>query len=59
MEMLPYQVIGPAGNILLQTHLQFRYSRRTEQIMMESGCRIRINGKQLAKTQIKKEATNG
>ena len=27
MEKLPYQVIGPAGNVLYHTHERLRYSR--------------------------------
>lgn len=55
MEMLPYQVIGPAGNVLYHTHERLRYPRRRELAMLEDGYRIRLNGKLLTKTELRKE----
>ncbi len=58
MEKLPYQVIGPAGNILYHTHERLRYSRRQELNMLEAGYRIRLNGKMLTKTELRKAESN-
>lgn len=51
----PYQVFNQAGQLVLQADLACRYSRLQEQLLLENGYTIKINGKRLTKTQIKKD----
>ena len=56
---LPYQVINPAGIVVLQAPERCRYPRKIELDLLSAGYTIRLGGRQLTKTQIKKEAANG
>lgn len=51
-----YQVYGPSGDLLLQATEECRYTRKVEKEMLEAGYTIRLHGKRLSKTEIKKEA---
>ena len=54
LAVLPYQVIGPDGAILLQAPEDLRYSTGIEQTMLETGCTIIINGKKLTQKELRK-----
>ncbi len=54
LTVLPYQVIGPDGAILLQSSENLRYSPGIEQTMLETGCTIIINGKKLTQKELRK-----
>ena len=54
LAVLPYQVIGPDGSILLQSPENLRYSPGIEQTMLETGCTIIINGKKLTQKELRK-----
>lgn len=49
----PYCVINPAGDIVLQSTV--RYSRTVELDLLEHGYTIKLNGRKLTKTEIRKE----
>ena len=49
----PYQVINPAGETVLQSKV--RHSPRIEIDHLEHGYTIRLDGKKLTKTDIRKE----
>lgn len=59
MEKLTYQVFAPVGHQVLQAPECCRYPRKTELHLLEAGYIIRIDGKLITKTKIKKEAANG
>lgn len=59
MDNLPYQVFAPGGHPVLQAPERCRYPRKTELQLLEAGYIIRIDGKPITKTKIKKEASNG
>lgn len=54
LTVLPYQVIGPDGAILLQAPEDLRYSPGIEQTMLGTGCTIIINGKKLTQKELRK-----
>ena len=54
LAVLPYQVIGPDGSILLQAPEDLRHSPGIEQTMLETGCTIIINGKKLTQKELRK-----
>ena len=54
LAVLPYQVIGPDGSILLQSSEDLRYSPEIEQTMLETGCTIIINGRKLTQKELRK-----
>ena len=56
---LPYQVINPAGTVVLQASERCRYPRKIELDLLSAGYTIRLDGRPLTKTKIKKEAANG
>lgn len=53
---LPYQVINPAGTVVLQAPESCRSSRRVELLQLESGYTIRLHGRRITKTEIRKSA---
>lgn len=59
MDNLPYQVFAPCGHPVLQASERCRYPRKIELDLLSAGYTIRLGGKPLTKTQIKKEAANG
>ena len=59
METMPYQVFSPGGHPVLQAPERCRYPRKTELQLLEAGYVIRIDGKLITKTKIKKEAAHG
>lgn len=49
---LPYQVIGPGGDVLFQTMLDLRYPPRIERTMLEQGCTILVGGRKLTRKEL-------
>lgn len=56
---LPYQVINPAGTVVLQAPESCRSSRRVELLQLESGYTIRLHGRRITKTELRKPAQEG
>lgn len=54
----PYTVHNPAGEQVLQAPEDCRSSRRVELSQLEAGYIIRLHGKRITKTEIKKETKN-
>lgn len=50
---LPYQVINPAGAVVLQASESCRSSRRVELLQLESGYTIRLHGRRITKTELR------
>lgn len=50
MEILPYQVFAPSGQLVLQAPENCRSSRRVELIQLEAGYTIRLHGKKIARS---------
>lgn len=55
MGLLPYQVYNSAGTLVLQAPASCRSSRRVELDQLENGYTIRLNGRKITKTEIRKE----
>lgn len=53
MKEYPYQVINPAGDVVLRSTV--RYSRTVELDLLAHGYTILLAGKKLTKTEIRKE----
>ena len=53
--MAEYEVIGPDGEQKMRAPESCRYPRRLELEMLEAGYTIRLHGKRLTKTEIRKE----
>ena len=51
----PYQIYGPTGQCVMQAPASCRYSPRMELSMLDAGYTIRIHGKRLTKTDLRKE----
>lgn len=56
MKALPYQVFNPDGVGIMQAPEKCRYPRRVELSILEAGYSIRLNGKRITKTELRKEA---
>lgn len=52
---LPYQIFDSSGECVIHAPESCRYPRRIELDMLESGYTIKLNGKRLTKTDIRKE----
>lgn len=48
---LPYQVIDPDGNTVLQAAESCRYSKEVELGLLKHGYTIRLNGKKITKKE--------
>ena len=55
MTDLPYQVFNPQGICIMHAPESCRYPRRTELDMLEAGYSIRLQGKRITKTDLRKE----
>lgn len=53
MKEYPYQVISPAGNVVLRSTV--RHSRTVELDLLAHGYTILLNGKKLTKTDLRRE----
>jgi hypothetical protein len=49
---LPYQVIDPNGNTVLQAAESCRYSKEVEFGLLKHGYTIRLNGKKITKREV-------
>lgn len=52
----PYQVFSPLGQPIMEAPESCRYPRRIEKDMLEAGYIIRLHGKKITKTEVRKEA---
>lgn len=52
---LPYQVINPAGVCVMHAPEGCRYPRRVELDLLDAGYTIKLNGKRITKTEVRKE----
>lgn len=59
MDKYSYKVFNPAGEVVLQSIPECRYPREVELQMLEAGYIIRLHGKKLTKTDIRREKDNG
>ena len=50
----PYEIINPEGAVVLRAPENCRYARSTELRLMEAGYTIRLYGRRITKTEIKK-----
>ena len=50
---LPYQVINPAGTVVLQAPESCRSSRRVELDQLEHGYTVRLHGRRITKTELR------
>lgn len=50
----PYEVINPEGTVVLRAPENCRYARSTEQHLIEAGYIIRLYGRKITRTEIKK-----
>lgn len=57
MENLPYQVFNSAGQMVMHAPEICRYSRRVEKSLLEAGYTIRLHGKRITRTDLRKEET--
>lgn len=55
MDKHPYKVFNPDGNVVLQSTADCRYPKQMELQMLEAGYTIRLNGKKLTKTDLRRE----
>lgn len=55
MKDYQYLVYGPSGDLLLQATEECRYARRIETEMLEAGYSIRLHGKKVTKTELRKD----
>ena len=53
---LPYQVINPAGTVVLQAPESCRSSRRVELDQLDHGYTIRLHGRRITKTELRNPA---
>ena len=53
--VLPYQVFNPSGEQVLESDTRCRYPARIELSILEAGYAIKIDGKRLTKTEVRKE----
>lgn len=49
---LPYRVLGPGGEVLMQGAERMRYPARVERAFLEQGCVILLNGKRLTRKEL-------
>lgn len=55
MKDLTYQVFNPSGDLVLQAAESSRYARNKELMLLDAGYTIKLNGKRLTKTELRKE----
>lgn len=51
----PYTVTNPSGEIVLQPSESCRYPRLVELALLEAGYIVRLHGKKITKTEMRKE----
>lgn len=52
----PYQVFDSTGRLVLDSNVRCRYSRTMELSLLDAGYTVKIDGKKLTKTEIRKGA---
>lgn len=55
MDEHPYQVFNPEGRLVLSAPEYLRYRRKTELSLLEVGYTIRLHGRRITKTEVRKE----
>ena len=50
----PYQVFGPSGACVMHAPESCRYPQRVELSLLEAGYTIKLHGKRITKTEIRK-----
>lgn len=53
---IPYQVFDPSGRQVLESDTRCRYPRAVELSLLDTGYAVKIDGKKLTKTEIRKNA---
>lgn len=53
----PYQVFNSDGELVMQAPENCRYSRNKEALLLASGYTIKLHGRKLTKTEIRKAAS--
>lgn len=54
---LPYQVFNPSGQAVMRAAENCRYPKQIELDLLEAGYTIRLHGKKITKTELRKEKT--
>lgn len=54
MSDCPYEVISPSGQPMMEAAPGIRYPKEIELSMLEAGYTIKLNGKKLTKSEIRK-----
>lgn len=52
---LPYQIISPSGQPLMEAPERCRYPRKVEQSLLDAGYTIKLNGRRITKTEVRRE----
>lgn len=52
---LPYAVINPTGQVVMAAAESCRYPRHLELSILDAGYTIKLHGRKLTKTEIRKE----
>ena len=53
---IPYQVFDASGRMVLNSDVSCRYSRSMELSLLDAGYAVKVAGKKLTKTEIRKTA---
>lgn len=56
-EAYPYHIYNPSGELVLQAAEGCRYPRLVELALLEGGYTLRLHGKKLTKTMLRKDVT--
>lgn len=51
----PYEIISPSGQPMMEAPERCRYPKRIELDMLEAGYTIRLHGRKLTKSEVRKE----
>lgn len=54
-DSFPYKVYNSSGDLVMAATENARYRRKRELELLEAGYTIRLNGRKITKTEIKKE----
>lgn len=55
---IPYQVFDSSGRQVLESDTRCRYPRSVELSLLDAGYSIRLDGKRLTKTEIRKDSAS-
>ena len=56
MSNCSYEVLDPSGQLVMVSTAGIRYSRQIELSMLDAGYTIKINGRKLTKTELRRNA---